>query len=124
MSGLVITGKAREKLVKARAGDITLPKVVGMAFGSGGIDSRGSIVEPLPSQNSLNHELLRKECEHTYLDDVTCKYVCKLKTNELVGEKISEVALYDEDGDLVAIKNFRPKDKGDFELAFSIVDSF
>ena len=36
---VVITKKAREKLVKARAGAIALPKIVGMAFGNGGVDA-------------------------------------------------------------------------------------
>lgn len=32
---VVVTKKARENLVKARAGAITLPKIIGMAFGEG-----------------------------------------------------------------------------------------
>ena len=44
---VVITKKARENLVKARAGAITLPKIIGMAFGEGGVNgsnpSPGSI---------------------------------------------------------------------------------
>lgn len=38
---VVITKKARENLVKARAGAITLPKIIGMAFGEGGVNSSG-----------------------------------------------------------------------------------
>ena len=34
---VVVTKKARENLVKARAGAITLPKIIGMAFGEGGV---------------------------------------------------------------------------------------
>ena len=43
---VIITKKAREKLVKARAGAIVLPAVVGMVFGDGGIDSEGKVVPP------------------------------------------------------------------------------
>ena len=38
---VVVTKKARENLVKARAGAITLPKIIGMAFGEGGVSSSG-----------------------------------------------------------------------------------
>ena len=43
---VVITKKAREKLVKARAGDLTLPKIAGMAFGNGGVDADGTVIPP------------------------------------------------------------------------------
>ncbi len=36
---VIITKKAREKLVKARAGAIQLPKIAGMAFGNGGVEA-------------------------------------------------------------------------------------
>ena len=38
MANSVITLKAREKMVKARAGIQPLPAIVGMAFGDGGVD--------------------------------------------------------------------------------------
>lgn len=41
---VIITKSARKKMVQARAGAITLPKIVGMAFGSGGVDSAGNVV--------------------------------------------------------------------------------
>ena len=40
---VVITKTAREKLVKARAGVIVLPKIVGMAFGNGGEIGRAHV---------------------------------------------------------------------------------
>jgi hypothetical protein len=47
-----------------------------------------------------------------------------LEKTELAGYKISELALYDEDGDLVAIKNCLPKGKDDdLEMTFQIDDS-
>ena len=41
---VIITKTARKKLVQARAGIIALPKIVGMAFGSGGVNSKGEVV--------------------------------------------------------------------------------
>ena len=43
---VIITKTARKKLVQARAGIISLPKIVGMAFGSGGVNSKGEVVPP------------------------------------------------------------------------------
>ena len=54
---VVITKKARENLVKARAGAITLPKIIGMAFGEGGVNGSGVVIAPTESQSRLNKEL-------------------------------------------------------------------
>ena len=43
---VVITKKRRENLVKASAGAIILPPIIGMAFGDGGCDNSGNITNP------------------------------------------------------------------------------
>lgn len=53
---VVITKKGREKLVKARAGALTLPKITGMAFGSGGVNESGTVIAPTESQAKLTKE--------------------------------------------------------------------
>ena len=60
---VVITKKGREKLVKARAGALTLPKITGMAFGSGGVNESGTVIAPTESQAKLTKELYRKEID-------------------------------------------------------------
>lgn len=126
---VVITTTARHKLVQARAGDITLPAIVGMAFGDGGVDSSGNVLTPTASQTALNNQLLRKVLDavdgHTYPDNYTCRYKCTLSEAELAGKEISEIGLYDSAGDIVAIKNFmrKGKDSG-LELSFTIDDIF
>lgn len=50
---VIITKKARKKMVQARAGAIALPKIVGMAFGSGGVDSAGNVISPSETQSTL-----------------------------------------------------------------------
>lgn len=126
---VVITTIAREKLVKARAGDIALPKIVGIAFGDGGVNSNGAVITPSTTQTELVNELLRKTLDaedgHTYPSSMTCRYKCTLAENELAGKEISEIGLYDEDGDIVAIKNFVPKGKDDdIEMSFTVDDIF
>lgn len=123
---VVITKKAREKLVKARAGAIQLPKVVGMAFGDGGVDSSGAVIPPTEAQEALAHELYRKPVDrYTFPEDTTCRYECTLGESELAGQEISEVGLYDADGDIVCIKAFLRKGKdGDIEQTYTLDDIF
>ena len=53
---VIITKTARKKLVQARAGAITLPKIVGMVFGSGGVDSSGNVIAPSENQNKAQQK--------------------------------------------------------------------
>lgn len=123
---VIITKKSREKLVKARAGAIQLPKIVGMAFGNGGVDSGGIVIPPAESQSELASELYRKEIDgYSFPEDTTCRYECTLSESELAGEEISEIGLYDEDGDIVCIKTFMRKGKDDdVEQTYTLDDIF
>jgi len=47
---VIITKKARENMVKARAGALVLPKITGMAFGNGGVDAGGNVITPQEDQ--------------------------------------------------------------------------
>lgn len=123
---VVITKKAREKLVKARAGAMILPKIAGMVFGNGGVDSGGTVIPPSDTQSELKSELYRKEIDgYTFPEDTVCRYECTLSESELVGEEISEIGLYDEDGDIVCIKTFARKGKDDdIEQTYVLDDIF
>jgi len=126
MADAVVTLTARTKMLKARAGEISLPRIEGIAFGDGGTNNAGEVIAPNGEQTNLNSELLRKPISgYTFLSDTKCRYECTLENRELPGEYISEAALYDEDGDLVAIKNFLPKGKDiDIEMVIQIDDEF
>lgn len=126
MAEAIVTKTAREKMIKARAGEITLPAISGMAFGNGGVDSGGNVINPSTEQMELNSELLRKPVDgHKFISDTSCRYHCTLLENELAGESISEIGLYDTEGDLIAIKNFSSKGKDDdLEMTFNIDDTF
>lgn len=123
---VIITKKAREKIVKARAGAIQLPKIVGMAFGNGGVDASGAVIPPTESQAVLANELYRKPIDrYIFPEDTTCRYECTLSESELAGEEISEVGLYDADGDIVCIKAFLRKGKdSDIEQTYTLDDIF
>ena len=126
MADAVVTITARKKMVRARAGAITLPKIVGMAFGSGAVDIAGVPVVPSMDDTVLKHEIFRKEIDsYAFLDETKCQYLCTLTTSECAGENINELGLYDEDGDILAIKTFANKTKDpDLEMTFQVDDIF
>lgn len=123
---VIITKKARENMVKARAGALALPKITGMAFGDGGVDAEGVVIKPAEDQAELVNELFRKEINgFEFVEDTTCRYTCTLSEPELAGEDISEIGMYDENGDIACIKNFKAKGKdGDMEMTFTLDDVF
>lgn len=126
VENVIITKKARENMVKARAGALALPKITGMAFGNGGVDADGVVIKPSEDQETLASELFRKEINgYEFVNDTTCRYGCTLAEPELAGEDISEIGMYDENGDIVCIKNFKAKGKdGDMEMTFTLDDVF
>ena len=126
MAESIVTDIAREKMLKARAGVAPLPKIMGMAFGDGAKNASGGVIAPAADQTELRHELLRKEIDkYEVVSQLVYRYVCTLNEGELANKYINEVALYDEDGDLIAIKSFLDKGKDeDQEMGFEIDDTF
>lgn len=120
----VMTVKGKEKLVRARAGDITLPRLRWMAFGSGGVDKGGLVIPPEESETSLKEEILRIELTDHKIKGSTCTYTCRIEADQAVGRKISELALVDADGDVVAIKRFSEKGKdAGMPMIFEVTDT-
>lgn len=110
----VITEVGRKKLCMALAGDISLPVIARMAWGDGGLDENGQPLGATGNEISLYNELLVKDVEsHEYVnaEQTTCRYAATLEANELSGKEISEMGLYDSDGDLIAYRNFLRKGK-------------
>lgn len=126
MSQGIITLKGREKLCKAHAGKINLPRIVAMSFGDGGIDESGEVISPTGEEENLKNELLKKEFESIVFPlPTTSRYTARLLRADLVNKNISEQGLVDEDGDLVAYKTFLPKGKdGDMEFVFDMEEIF
>jgi len=127
MSDSIVTNIAKKKIVQARAGLIpALPRTIGMVFGDGAA-SGSSIRMPLATDVSLQHELHRQLIDGVALqpDEISALYITTLAKETLAGQVINEVALYDEDNDLLAIKTFSNKGKdGDMEMVFEILDKF
>lgn len=89
----IITVTARKNMVRARAGEIQLPKIVGFVFGDGGVDESGNIIPLSETDSTLGNELLRKKYDsYTMVSDTECKYECTLTEEELAGKEISEIA--------------------------------
>lgn len=110
----VITAVGRKKLCMAHAGDAALPKIAKMAWGNGGIDETGQPVATTGNEIGLYNQLLEKNIEsHEYVNDgqTTCRYTATLEAGELDGEEISEMGLFDEEGDLIAYRTFMRKGK-------------
>lgn len=124
MANSIITNKARNKMARARAGVAPLPKIVGMAFGDGGVDGEG--IPELPNMEALNHELIRKDIDsYTAVTETCYRYSATLSKTELPQANINELGLYDADGDMVALKSFRNKIKDeDMAMIFEMDDQF
>lgn len=122
----VITKIGREKLCQAHAGDILLPAIVQMGFGNGGVNSDGEVIATTGEETALNNELLKKEISgHSYLETTTARYSTRLTKTELANQTISEMGLYDSEGDLIAYKSFLPKGKDDdMEFIFDMDEIF
>ena len=126
MAGTTVTIRAKKKMLEARAGKRALPRIAGMAFGTGGVNSSGVIQPHSEISNTLHKEVLRKEIDgYTVVSDTKIRYACTLGTTELAGVEISEVGLYDSEGDMVAMKAFSKKGKdADMEAVFECDDTF
>lgn len=119
----IITVTGRRKMAQARAGIAALPKIVGIALGNGGVDEDGNVLEP---GDNLKGELLRRAADSIEkVTETSYRFSLCLSKEELANEALSEMALYDEDGDIVAIKNFKRKEKdADMKMTFEMDDTF
>ena len=98
----------------AHVGDAELPAITKMAWGNGGVDGEGQPIATTGNEIGLYNELLIKDIEsHEYTNEerTTCRYTAILEAGELSGEEISEMGLYDSEGDLVAYRTFLRKGK-------------
>ena len=107
----VTTLKARENFAKAHAGDIALPDVTQIAFGTGGHDTDGTPIAPDNSQTSLNTEVIKKDINsYSFPDNQTLEIIGDVSDDDIgTGDDISECGLYNNNNELVAIKTFAPK---------------
>lgn len=119
----LITLAGRTKMIKARAGVAALPPITQIALGDGGVDENGNVLEP---RDTLQHELIRRDVNSIVKVTETCyRFSLILTENELVDAEITEMALVDSEGDIVSVKNFKPKIKDEgMEMTFQMDDTF
>lgn len=122
----IITVAARKNMVRARAGEIQLPRIKGFVFGDGGVNEQGEIIPLSEEETELGHEILRKPYDnYTMVSNTECKYECTLGEEELPGARINEIGLYDDNGEIITIKRFSTKGKDpDLAMTFWIKDTF
>ncbi len=125
MAKSVITKIRRKKMAEASHTTGRIAKITQIALGSGGVNAQNEIIEPLPENVKLQSEVVRKPCSSSKQVSETCyEYTIKLEEQELIGIYISEMALIDEEGDVVAFSNFLPKGKDETEVSFTIEDNY
>lgn len=125
MAATIITTIGKSKTLRARAGIITLPRIIGMAFGDGAVRN-DTVIVPSADDNILKHELIRKPVDGIeIIHDTRVRYICTLGKDELAYQAVNECGLYDADGDLVCIKSFPNQCKDDdMEMQFRIDDLY
>lgn len=116
----IITRARRILLAKITSGAIiTMPKITHIAFGDGGVDELGDPKQANETQSTLFNERQRYAIDSvSYPVDTTARYTVTIPEADLVGVKISEMALIDEAGGLCAIKTMFVKQK-DCNVAFT-----
>lgn len=122
MANAVLLDSFRKRIAAHMAGKEVLKPIAFMAFGDQGFTydpetDTHAAVPPSAKQTELNHEVLRKPVIAVYQEDefsVTAKG--QVANGEIIGVNLSEAALCDTDGNLLAIRNFAPKVKENDEM--------
>lgn len=114
MSYQVTTLQARKDMARARLGQIALPRITHIAFGTGG-HLPGDVltpVRPLETAIALETEVARYPIAAAVLkNDTTVEYKVVIPKGTLNGVVLTEQALIDENAKVVAIKTFGAKKK-------------
>ncbi len=127
MANTIITNWRREQLCKITSGAIsTLSPVTQVAFGDGGVDEAGAVLQPAGSQQALTHEIGRYPIDKVeYPVSTTARYTVTIPAEDLAGAQISEAALVDSAGNLCAIRNMLAKGKDEgVAFIFTFDDEF
>lgn len=108
MASTTITKLSKNKVPKTRAGVKALPAVIRVVFGNG---AGGT---PSESDSALEDELLRKDLNSIeQMTDTSFRYICTLSREGLADMSINEMVSCDVEGDLVMIRTYPDKNKGD-----------
>lgn len=84
-----------------------------IALGNGA-EPGGIMREPEFDDTSLQNEIVRKLVTITSDTSGNRFFTIEIKPAELIGQRVNEIALYNEDGGLMALSSFKGKDKDQF----------
>ncbi|MCR4443485.1 MAG: phage tail protein [Peptococcaceae bacterium] len=125
---IVTTTNARNKLARARKGEIPIPTITNMVFGTGGHNpgDTNTPVPPTPDDTALETQVLSKAVTQTIINQTTLRHMAEiLDSDNLNGTIITEAGLIDNDGDLVVRATFSGKLKeAGFNLRHEIDELF
>lgn len=127
MANTIITNYRREQLCKITSGAVdSLAPITQVAFGDGGVDETGQVLQPVGSQEALAHEVGRYPIDKVeYPVSTTARYTVTIPAADLAGAQLSEAALVDSEGNLCAIRNMLAKGKDDgVAFIFTFDDEF
>jgi hypothetical protein len=99
----------RLRLARQAHDGTPVKRIFYMAFGDGGHNPDLTPKSPDPNRTTLWNELLRKPLTTVTRDALETTGRGALEEAELVGARVSEAALLDEDGKVVGFKTFAPK---------------
>lgn len=110
----VTTNKARQKLAKSHVDGSPVPKIIMAGWGTGGVDTDGNVLEPDALLSVVPEEIIRNNIISAQIssDGLSAIFSMELNPGEegVLNKKISTVGLYDQEGDLICIKNFAAKE--------------
>lgn len=109
MAEAVTAHAYRERLARQAHDGTPVAQIFYMAFGDGGHNPDLTPKAPDDSRLSLWNELIRKPLAAVTRDGLETTGRGVLEEAELIGARISEAALFDQNGDIVGIKTFAPK---------------
>ncbi|NYT62352.1 phage tail protein [Alcaligenaceae bacterium] len=117
MASTVIANEYRARLADFHGGGSPLSPFGFMAFGDGGHNPDGTPKLADPDASGLQNELIRKPLNSiTRTGPYTLECEGRLEPGELIGKHVSEAALLDAAGQVVAFKKFAPKVRDSDEL--------
>lgn len=112
---ITTTHKSREKFAEAHAHGNPVPAITEVGWGDGGVDVNGDVIMPTDDMSEVPGEFLRNEVKNVEQpyenDELRVWLLTRLDADEdnVVGEELSSCGLYDDAGDLIAIRNFSVK---------------
>lgn len=109
---ITTTTSARNKMARARKGEIPLPTITNMVFGTGGHNpgDTNTPVPPTADDIALETQVLSKAVTQTIINSTTLRHMAEiLDADGLNGTIITEAGLVDNNGDLVVRSTFSGK---------------